>query len=267
MLILNQGTRAPLARARAWAHNQGRTLRIKACKWTIMKRLYAPAMICALNVDPPWQFKLGKKRQIWQIDVVQHCLHIDKYQIILHSYCVTAGELSFTAPPRRYNGKSFVDLSIKSDLNPRHTTMTILGCKDPNLRCWHFLPHTSSPSRHSPWGLQTLFLLLLFISGRLSAPTVLLRTGTPFWRPNRLPKWFCLCPFVSLLFNQQRADCNLANQVSGFIKRVTIGCEDWQGRSFISEELPGLIESGWTEQGWSLRRTAGVSKWRLGTYV
>lgn len=131
-------------------------------------------------------------------------------------------------------------------------------CKDANLGCWHFLPHSSPFSRLSPWGLQTLFLhlpilllLLPFISGRLSAPTVLLRTATPFCRPNRLPKWFCLCPFVSLLFNQQRADCNLANQVSGFIKRVTIGCEDWQGRSFISEELPGLIESGWTEQGWS----------------
>lgn len=59
----------------------------------------------------------------------------------------------------------------------------------------HPTPH------HTPsWGLQTP--LLPFISGRLSAPTVLSRTGTPFGRPNRLPKWFCLCPFVSLLFNQ-----------------------------------------------------------------
>lgn len=63
-----------------------------------------------------------------------------------------------------------------------------------------------------------------------------------------LPLSFCV-----LAFQSAAADCNLANQVSGFIKRVTIGCEDWQGRSFISEELPGLIESGWTEQSW--RRT------------
>lgn len=229
-----------------------------------MKR---PVVICALNIDPPASLIWGEKPQNCQINVIQHGFHVSKNQIILQSYCVTTGDSSFAAPSRRYDGKSFVDLSMKSDLNPRHTTTTILGCKDRNLCRWHLLLHTSSPSRHSPWGLQTLFLLLLFISGRLSAPTVLLRTRTPFWRPNRLPKWFCLCPFVSLLFNQQRADCNLANQVSGFIKRVTIGCEDWQGRSFISEELPGLIESGWTEQGWSLRRTAGVLKWRLGTYV
>lgn len=53
-----------------------------------------------------------------------------------------------------------------------------------------------------------------------------------------LPLSFCV-----LSFQSASTDCNLANQVSGFVERVTMGCQAG-ARSFISAELPGLIGAG-----------------------
>lgn len=49
--------------------------------------------------------------------------------------------------------------------------------------------------------------------------------------------------FCVLSFQSACTDCNLANQVSGFVERATMGCRAG-GSSFISAELPGLIGAG-----------------------
>lgn len=49
--------------------------------------------------------------------------------------------------------------------------------------------------------------------------------------------------FCVLSFQSAGTDCNLANQVSGFVERATMGRRAG-GRSFISAELPGLIGAG-----------------------
>lgn len=49
--------------------------------------------------------------------------------------------------------------------------------------------------------------------------------------------------FCVLSFQSASTDCNLASQVSGFVERVTMGCQAG-GRSFILAELPGLIGAG-----------------------
>lgn len=135
---MNQGTRAQLvwAMAKAWAHNQGRTLWNKARKWTIMKRLYAPARIYAWNTDPPSLFELENQNDDWIVKLI-----VNKYQIILQSSCVNAGGSSFTVSSRWYDGKSFADLSIKSDFrfkSPPH------DCDDTRLQRSESSPPTLS---------------------------------------------------------------------------------------------------------------------------